>query len=88
LTVFLDGEDIPDADDHGRRVTDTSFLLCFNANDGDIEVLLPGNGDGQQWTIVLDTATGEPPGTRGEAIPGDAGLIVTGRSLVVLECTA
>ncbi|MBV9141075.1 MAG: glycogen debranching protein GlgX [Pseudonocardiales bacterium] len=88
LTVFLNGEGIPDADARGQRVTDNSFLLCFNAHHQDITVQLPGNGYGQEWTVVLDTATGEPPGTRGFTAPGNAKITITARSLVVLERSA
>jgi isoamylase len=85
LTVFLNGDGIPDADARGQPVTDNSFLLCFNSHYTDIEVQLPGDGYGQQWTVVLDTATGQRPGSRGATAPGDAKITVTGRSLVILE---
>lgn len=49
---------------------------------------LPGNDYGQQWTVVLDTATGEPPGTGGVITTGEDKIIVTARSMVVLERTA
>jgi glycogen operon protein len=88
LTVFLNGEGIPDADARGQRVTDNSFLLCFNAHYEDIDVQLPGNSYGQEWTVVLDTATGEPPGIRGFTVSGDAKITLTARSLVVLERAA
>jgi glycogen operon protein len=85
LTVFLNGDGIPDADTRGQPVTDKSFLLCFNAHYTDIDVQLPGNGYGQEWTIVLDTATDQLPGSRGATAAGDAKITVTGRSLVILE---
>jgi glycogen operon protein len=85
LTVFLNGDGIPDADTRGQPVTDKSFLLCFNAHYTDIDVQLPGNGYGQEWTIVLDTATDQLPGSRGVTAAGDAKITVTGRSLVILE---
>jgi isoamylase len=88
LTVFLNGEGIPDRGARGQRVTDNSFLLCFNAHHEDITAQLPGNGYGQEWTVVLDTATGEPPGTRGLTAPGNAKINITARSLVALERTA
>ena len=84
LTVFLNGVVIPNADTRGQPVTDNSLLLCFNSHYTDIEVQLPGNGYGQQWTVVLDTATGQRPGSRATA-PGDAKITVTGRSLAILE---
>jgi glycogen operon protein len=88
LTVFLNGEGIPDADGRGQRVADNSFLLCFNAHHEDTIVQLPGNDYGQQWTVVLDTANGEPPRTRGVPTTGEDKITVTARSLVVLERTA
>jgi isoamylase len=88
LTVFLNGESIPGNDARGQRVTDNSFLLCFNTHHEDINVQLPGNGYGQEWTVVLDTATGEPPGTRGLTALGDSKITITARSLVVLERSA
>jgi glycogen operon protein len=88
LTVFLNGEGIPDADPRGQRIVDKSFLLCFNSYQGDIDMQLPSNGYGQEWTVVLDTATGEPPGTRGVSAAGEDKITVTARSLVALERTA
>jgi glycogen operon protein len=88
LTVFLNGDGIPDADARGQPVTDNSFLLCFNASYTDIDVQLPGNGYGREWTVVLDTATSQLPGSRGATAPGDAKITVTGRSLVILERVA
>ena len=72
----------------GQRVTDTSFPLCFNAHYEDITVRLPGNGYGQEWTVVLDTATGEAPGPPGITAEGDAKITITARSMVVLERSA
>ncbi len=54
----------------------------------DIALHLPGNGYGQEWTVVLDTATSEPPGNRGITAPGDSKITITARSLVVLERSA
>jgi glycogen operon protein len=85
LTVFLNGDGIPDPDPRGQRVTDNSFLLCFNARYTDIDVQLPGNGYGREWAVVLDTATGQLPGSRGATTAGDAKITITGRSLVILE---
>ena len=31
VTVYLNGQGIPDLDARGRRVTDDSFTMCFNA---------------------------------------------------------
>jgi glycogen operon protein len=85
LTVFLNGDGIPDLDARGQRVVDSYFLLCFNAHHEDIEVQLPGNDYGQRWTIVLDTATGKPPGIPDATAAGEDRIAVAARSLVVLE---
>jgi glycogen operon protein len=59
LTVFLNGEGILESDPRGQRVVDDSFLLMFNAHHDDVEVTLPGGGQPDRWTTVLDTVTGE-----------------------------
>jgi isoamylase len=88
ITVFLNGDAIGDLDPRGERVTDASFLLCFNAHDGDLQVRLPDSAYGTEWAVVVDTATGEAHA----AIPDDARLLpagtsvtVTARSLQVLQ---
>jgi glycogen operon protein len=86
VTVFLNGEAITDHDSRGARVTDNSFLLCFNAHHEDVTVTLPGNGYGEQWTVVLDTMTGEF-GDGSRQHKGDERIPVNARSLVVLERT-
>jgi isoamylase len=89
IVVFLNGEGIPDLDRRGERVLDDSFLLCFNAHDSDIDVVVPEQAYGEQWAVVLDTATGLvidgalPPDVR-FALAGDT-LAVSSRSLVVLR---
>ncbi|MGH3915579.1 MAG: glycogen debranching protein GlgX [Pseudonocardiaceae bacterium] len=88
LTVFLNGEGLLDVDSRGQRVTDSSFLLCFNAHHEDIEVQLPGTDYGQEWTVVLDTALPTLRGIDGACVAGAELITVTARSLVVLERTA
>ncbi len=93
ITVFLYGEGIPDRDPVGERVIDSSFLLCFNAHDEDLEVRLPGNGYGAAWTVLVDTATGAVAAHAAEVmdprtVEGDGSIVVAARSLLVLERTA
>ncbi|MQA16615.1 MAG: glycogen debranching protein GlgX [Pseudonocardiaceae bacterium] len=90
LTVFLNGEGIADRDPRGQRVTDDSFLLCFNAHHEDVKMRLPGNGYGQEWTVVIDTVTAETPGGAAgdeRRLEGDEAIGVTARSLLVLQRT-
>ncbi|WP_103339960.1 glycogen debranching protein GlgX [Amycolatopsis sp. CA-126428] len=100
IMVFLNGTAIPDLDARGERVVDDSFLLCFNAHDDDITMTVPDGEYGEEWAIVLDSATGEVfhrsvggvlvGGVAGDqlatprTIPGHGELVVAGRSLTVL----
>ncbi|ADJ44853.1 glycogen debranching enzyme GlgX [Amycolatopsis mediterranei S699] len=100
IMVFLNGTAIPDLDARGERVVDDSFLLCFNAHDDDITMTVPDGEYGDEWAIVLDSATGEVfhrsvggvlvGGVAGDqlatprTIPGHGELVVGGRSLTVL----
>jgi isoamylase len=59
IMVFLNGDGIADLNRRGEPVRDESFLLCFNAHDGDITMRLPNGNYGSEWAVVLDTATGE-----------------------------
>jgi glycogen operon protein len=65
VMVFLNGQGIPDLDMRGEPVTDSSFLLGFNADPEDVNMVLPGRAYGERWAVVLDTATGEVPAAGG-----------------------
>jgi glycogen operon protein len=68
IMVFLNGDGIPDLDRRGGRVTDDSFLLCFNAHDQDIDMTIPDGSYGTEWAVVLDTQTGEVLGESGGGV--------------------
>jgi isoamylase len=95
IMVFLNGEAIGDLDRRGERVRDESFLLCFNAHDTDIDMVVPQRSYGTEWTVVIDTATGEvfadngngefPTSTR--TPNAGATITVAARSLLVLRRT-
>ncbi|GGP84591.1 glycogen debranching protein GlgX [Saccharothrix coeruleofusca] len=88
LVVFLNGEGIPDLDQRGMRVLDDSFLIAFNAHHEEIAITLPDEGYGPQWTVVIDTATGQVTQPElGEPIPAGGTLPLVARSLVVLQRT-
>ena len=44
IAVYLNGQGIPDLDERGQRVTDDSFVLCFNAHHEPIDFALPARG--------------------------------------------
>ena len=55
MAVYLNGQGIPDLDERGQRVTDDSFVLCFNAHHEPIDFALPaerirhGMGSGDRY---------------------------------------
>ncbi|MFI6519947.1 glycogen debranching protein GlgX [Spirillospora sp. NPDC050679] len=56
LQVFLNGDAIVEPDRRGEPIKDASFLLLFNAHDGDLRYALPPGRYGGMWIKVLDTA--------------------------------
>jgi len=58
LTVFLNGDAIPESDQMGRPITDDHFLLIFNAHQEPVTFTTPPREYGTNWRIRLDTATG------------------------------
>ncbi len=55
LGVFLNGKAIPHPDARGRRITDESFYLLFNAHHEPLAFRLPRGPWGRRWVAVLDT---------------------------------
>ncbi|GIU54845.1 hypothetical protein NicSoilC12_05940 [Arthrobacter sp. NicSoilC12] len=50
IGVFYNGHGIQEQDSRGRRITDDSFLLGFNAHDGDVDFALPAEEYSRFWT--------------------------------------
>lgn len=100
IIVFLNGDGLNDLNRRGERVRDDSFLMCFNAHDGDINMRLPNGSYGNEWSVVLDTSTGEVFAESNSGalvgvvagdqpagvrtIPAGEALTVPARSLIVL----
>ena len=86
ITVFHNGNGIPDQDQRGMPVLDDSFLLLFNGHAEEIEMTLPERCYGEAWAMVVDTATGRSSEDLDEA-PASAGssLRVPAWSLRVLR---
>ncbi|MDJ0361022.1 glycogen debranching protein GlgX [Rhodococcus sp. H29-C3] len=85
LTVFLNGEGIPEPNQRGERVVDDSFLMCFNAHHESIEFVTPDGNYAKEWTVALDTAT--PTGVSENVIEAGTPVKVAARSLLVLRKT-
>ncbi|MCX2710918.1 glycogen debranching protein GlgX [Mycolicibacterium sp. J2] len=84
VAVFINGNGIPDRDARGQRITDDSFLLCFNAHHEPIEFTLVAGEFGERWEPVLYTADavhadGAKPVDAGQTLPVEA------RSILVLR---
>jgi glycogen operon protein len=49
VAVYLNGQGILDLDERGHRVTDDSFLLCFNSHYESIGFVLAVKELGARW---------------------------------------
>jgi glycogen operon protein len=78
MAVFVNGDTIAERDARGQAVVDDSFLLVFNASDGEIEWTLPKQWGGT-WEVVVDTSDAREPGK-----PASTPFAVSARSTVVL----
>jgi glycogen operon protein len=85
LVVFLNGSAISEPGDRGERISDDSFLLMFNAHHQPMEFVVPVN-HGKEWQVVVDTELpdGVMPGS-GRKVRGGDRLMLTDRSLTVLQ---
>ncbi len=86
LSVFLNGDGIPEPDNRGQRVVDDSFLLCFNAHHEPIEFVTPDGAHADEWSVafVIDAAVG----VREFTVTAGKPILVEARSMVVLRRTA
>jgi glycogen operon protein len=84
IAVYLNGQGIPDRDVRGQRVTDDSFVLCFNAHYEPIDFVLPPKDFGAAWKPVLYSAGDAPEGPFVAAIA----VPVESRAVMVLAAHA
>ena len=86
LAVFLNGDGIADRDQRGQRVTDDSFLVCFNAHDQNVEFIAPDADYASTWEVCLDSANpmdhtiADP-----RSVKASGSLEVDARSVLVLR---
>jgi len=55
VTMFLNGDAIPETDAHGNPIVDDSFLLMFNSHYQPHDFIIPPANYGKDWLLVLDT---------------------------------
>jgi len=82
LAMFLNGDALRDLDEDGNRLTDTSFLLLFNAHHEPLRFTMPEASFGERWNVVVDTSAelGENP----RALAAGETVEVAGRAMLVL----
>jgi glycogen operon protein len=56
ITVFLNGQGIPEPDALGEAIVDDSFLLLFNPLLDDVDITIPDEPYGSSWELIVDTA--------------------------------
>ncbi len=83
LTVYLNGS-LKQPNAHGQRVTDSSFLLMFNAHFEPIFFIIPDKDWGVRWRRVIDTHQEGFVEDADICGPGEI-VQVESRSLVVLQ---
>jgi glycogen operon protein len=89
IGVFLNGDAITEPGPRGEAITDSHFLLLFNAHSEAVEFALPGPDLAPGWHVVVDTAhqagrNGENNGAPDRREPGSR-MLVRDRAIVVLE---
>jgi isoamylase len=85
VAVYLNGLGIPDLDARGQRVTDDSFILCFNAHHEPIEFILPPDEFGRAWVPVVDTSASTANSQGAQPIPAGHTVQMAARAVVVLQ---
>ena len=82
IGVFFNGHGIQEQDSRGRRITDDSFLLVFNAHDDDVDFALPAEEYSPFWDVLVDTA--DQANTE-EPLKAGSVLKLAAKSMVVLR---
>jgi isoamylase len=85
LGVFLNGDQIASPDAMGRRVTDNSFYVLFNAHDQALDFTVPDRDWGRRWQKVINTAAAVVAGASAEVHIAGANIRVEARSLMLLR---
>ncbi|MDT5203194.1 MAG: isoamylase [Mycobacterium sp.] len=85
ITVFLNGEALPEPNARGERVVDDSFLLCFNAHNHEVDFVIPHDDYAKEWTAELDTT--DPTGEVKLVVHDGDEVSLPGRALLVFRKT-
>ncbi len=86
VTLFVNGEGIKERGPRGERVTDDSFVICFNADHEWQEFALPPSGYGAKWDLVFDTGESQADAAP-RVVEAGSQFWVRDRSFIVLQRT-
>ncbi|HEY7967339.1 MAG TPA: glycogen debranching protein GlgX [Solirubrobacteraceae bacterium] len=84
LGVFLNGDELAEETVDGRPIEDDSFIVLFNAHFEDVEMRLPSQSYGREWTVEVCTADASVA-AGSESFGARAAVSVTARSMVILR---
>jgi isoamylase len=87
VAVYYNGKGIRSVDERGKRVTDDTFYLIFNAHHEPLDFRLPWGNWSENWVKVLDTQYSKikEDGIEERRYQGGEKIMVEGRSVVVLK---
>jgi glycogen operon protein len=85
MTVFLNGEAIPDPDTRGERVVDDSFLLVLNADPDAVEFTVPAGDYGERWRRLFTSGQRRPDGTDGPTVKAGDTVILDGHTTMLFQ---
>ncbi|MFK8182656.1 MAG: glycogen debranching protein GlgX [Phormidesmis sp.] len=86
ISIFLNGEEIPNLDSRGQRIVDDSFLLFFNPSDDGLKFEIPQSIETRQWQVVIDTKASTGFVEDGAIYKHEDMIEVNARSLLLLHC--
>ena len=82
LGMGLMGDQIDEADEHGRRIIGDSFLILFNADHQAVSFRLGGRARSHDWELLIDTSSPEIESRRLQCLDE---YLLQGRTLAVLR---
>ncbi len=84
LGVVLSGAGMSETDQRGRPLSDSTFLMLFNAHHEELAFKLPNHEAGMRWLVVMDM-THEEGLARNGAFDAGGDYPLKGRSLALLQ---
>ena len=85
VSVFLNGEAIRESDARGEKVVDDQFFLLLNGHHEAMDFVLPQIGDGERWTVEIDTASPMLDDAERRSFKTQEGVPVEARSVILLR---